>query len=83
MFSAGKIICKRDIHKREMAKDHAEAMTALGISKADVLGISQGGMIAQYLAIDYPDLVNKLILAVTSANQTSHLHKCLCTLKIQ
>ena len=53
---------------REMAKDHAEAMTALGISKADVLGISQGGMIAQYLAIDYPDLVNKLILAVTSAN---------------
>ena len=53
---------------REMAKDHAEAMTALGISRADVLGISQGGMIAQYLAIDYPDLVNKLILAVTSAN---------------
>lgn len=52
---------------REMAKDHAEAMTTLGISKADVLGISQGGMIAQYLAIDYPDLVNKLILAVTSA----------------
>lgn len=52
---------------REMAKDHAEAMTVLGISKADVLGISQGGMIAQYLAIDHPDLVNKLILAVTSA----------------
>lgn len=53
---------------REMAKDHAEAMTVLGISKADILGISQGGMIAQYLAIDYPDLVDKLILAVTSAN---------------
>ena len=52
---------------REMAKDQAEAMTALGITKADVIGISQGGMIAQYLAIDYPDLVDKLILAVTSA----------------
>ena len=52
---------------RKMAKDHAEAMAVLGISKADILGISQGGMIAQYLAIDYPDLVNKLILAVTSA----------------
>lgn len=52
---------------RDMAKDQAEAMTVLGISKADVLGISQGGMIAQYLAIDYPDLVGRLILAVTSA----------------
>ena len=52
---------------REMAKDQAEAMAALGIAKADVIGISQGGMIAQYLAIDYPDLVDKLILAVTSA----------------
>ncbi len=50
---------------REMAGDVAEAMDALGISKADVLGVSQGGMIAQYLAIDRPDLVNKLVLAVT------------------
>ncbi len=60
---------------REMAKDHAEAMTILGISKADVLGISQGGMIAQYLAIDYPDLVNKLILAVTSAKPNEIIEK--------
>ena len=36
---------------REMAKDHAEAMTALGISKADVLGISQGGMIIRIWSI--------------------------------
>ncbi len=58
---------------KEMAKDQAAAMTTLGISKADILGISQGGMIAQYLAIDHPDLVNKLILAVTSAkpNETT------------
>lgn len=52
---------------REMARDQAEAMTALGITKAAVLGISQGGMIAQYLAIDHPDSVDKLILAVTSS----------------
>ena len=51
---------------RQMAKDQAEAMKALGLLKASVLGISQGGMIAQYLAIDYPDLIEKLILAVTS-----------------
>lgn len=29
-----------------MAKDQAEAMKILGISKADVMGVSQGGMIA-------------------------------------
>lgn len=52
---------------REMAADQAQAMELLGIPKADVLGVSMGGMIAQYLAIDYPEKVGKLILTVTSA----------------
>ena len=50
---------------RDMAADIAAAMDLLSITKADVFGVSQGGMIAQYLAIDRPDLVNKLVLAVT------------------
>ena len=50
---------------REMAHDIALCMDELGIANADVFGTSQGGMIAQYLAIDRPDLVNKLVLAVT------------------
>lgn len=50
---------------RDMAKDLAEAMRILGISKASVMGVSQGGMIAQYFAIDYPGMVEKLVLAVT------------------
>ena len=50
---------------RDMAADVAMAMDTLGITNADVFGVSQGGMIAQYLAIDRPDLVNKLVLAVT------------------
>jgi len=54
---------------RDMAKDCKIAMEELCISRADVFGISQGGMIAQYLAIDYPDLVNKLVLAVTLSKQ--------------
>ena len=58
---------------RQMAEDQALAMKALGIDKAFVLGVSQGGMIAQYLAIDHPEAVEKLILAVTApyANNTA------------
>ncbi|MBR4291162.1 MAG: alpha/beta hydrolase [Oscillospiraceae bacterium] len=50
---------------RELAQDIAEAMDALGITNADIFGVSQGGMIAQYLAIDRPELVRKMVLAVT------------------
>jgi len=44
-------------------------------SKADIMGVSQGGMIAQYLTIDYPNLVNKLVLAVTLSKQNDTLQK--------
>lgn len=50
---------------RQMADDLAAALAKLEIADADVMGISQGGMIAQYLAIHYPHLVHKLVLAVT------------------
>lgn len=58
---------------RSMAKDLVAAMKVLGITKADVIGISQGGMIAQYAAIDYPDMVHKLVLAVTSSKPNETL----------
>lgn len=51
---------------RDMAADQACAMSMLGIEKASVLGVSQGGMIAQYLAIDHPELVEKLVIAVSA-----------------
>ena len=51
----------------DMARDQAEAMEQLGIQKADIFGVSMGGMIAQHLAIDFPEKVGKLILTVTSA----------------
>lgn len=57
---------------KEMADDQAEAMKNLGINKAIVMGVSQGGMVSQFLAANYPNLVEKLILVVTApyANDT-------------
>ena len=60
---------------RDMARDQAEVMDALGIAKADIFGVSMGGMIAQYLTIDFPEKVNKLILTVTSAEPTPLLRE--------
>ncbi len=53
---------------RDMAEDQVLAMKALGIEEASLLGVSQGGMICQYVAIDHPETVKKLILAVTAPN---------------
>ena len=50
---------------RDMARDQRRAMEALGISRADVVGISMGGMIAQHLAADAPEMVRRLVLVAT------------------
>ena len=60
-------ISKREYTIRLFADDTAGLLKALGISKAHVLGISVGGMIAQELAINYPEKVSKLILCSTSS----------------
>ena len=51
---------------RDMARDAARALRLLSFGPADVLGVSQGGMIAQHLAADYPAWVDRLALAVTA-----------------
>jgi len=50
-----------------MADDTVGLMDHLGIKKANVLGVSMGGMIAQVLAINYPERINKLVLGCTLA----------------
>lgn len=50
----------------DLADDVVEAMDALDIPCADVVGISQGGMIAQALAIRHQQRVSKLVLGVTA-----------------
>ncbi len=50
---------------RMMADDAAKLMEYLSIKQARVLGASMGGMIAQELAINYPEKITKLVLACT------------------
>ena len=50
---------------RSMAADLAFAMNQLGIANAHVVGVSLGGMIAQFLAAEHPELVDRLVLVVT------------------
>lgn len=59
---------------RDMAADLAACMEKLGIPQADVLGVSQGGMIAQWLSIDHPEKVRKLVLTVTTPTGNETLH---------
>ena len=52
---------------RDMALDILNSMKELGIDKVNVVGVSQGGMIAQYMAILEPLKVSKLVLVVTAS----------------
>lgn len=66
-----KNLLKEGYTTRDMAMDLKKGIDKLGIKRAHIMGISQGGMIAQYLAIDYPDLLNKLVLAVSISKQNT------------
>ena len=59
----------------DIAKDVADGLRILGVDNAYVIGNSQGGMIAQYLAINYPKLVKKLVLNVTTCEVDPVLEK--------
>ena len=61
---------------REMARDQARAMDQLGIERAAVMGVSEGGMIAQMLAVLYPERTEKLILAVTAPSVNGLSRAC-------
>jgi pimeloyl-ACP methyl ester carboxylesterase len=49
----------------EWAENVAQVVKALGISQIDLFGFSMGGFTAQMVALNYPTLVRKLILAGT------------------
>ena len=49
-----------------MAKNAEAFIDGLGLKKVDLLGFSIGGMIAQQLTLDRPDLIRRLILVGTA-----------------
>lgn len=55
------------------AADIAALLDELKIEKANVLGASFGGFVAQQFAVSFPETLNKLILACTSAGGKSHV----------
>ena len=64
---------------KEMADDLAAIMEKLGIDSAHVFGVSQGGMIAQQLAIRHSGKVKSLVLAVTAPRASEIMRDALGT----
>jgi pimeloyl-ACP methyl ester carboxylesterase len=59
-----------------MAGDTIALMNRLGIEKAHIVAGSMGGMIAQEMAIDHPQRVNKIVLFCTTAGGGSRGETC-------
>lgn len=74
-FASEYTVCLFDLRRelppgfgiRQMAQDTAALCDHLGIVRADVFGCSMGGMIAQCLAADRPDLVRSAVIASSMA----------------
>ena len=57
----------------QLADDVAALVRELGIESASLVGISMGGFISLVLALRHPELVDRLILVVTSAGGDTHV----------
>ena len=62
---------------KDMARDTACAMKALGLKYVYLCGASQGGMMAQVIAVEYPELVKKLAVCSSSAHVKDEQYKVL------
>ena len=57
---------------RDMARDGVDLLTELGVAQAHVVGSSMGGMIAQRMAIEFPDRVLSLTSMMSSTGEQEY-----------
>ena len=55
---------------QDMSNDYATMIRDEFDGPVDIMGMSTGGPIAQYFAVDHPDLVRRLVLAITGYRLT-------------
>jgi pimeloyl-ACP methyl ester carboxylesterase len=60
----------RPLTNKQMADDTVALLRQLDIENADFFGYSMGAGIALYIAIQYPDLVRKLVIAPVTYNNS-------------
>ena len=56
-----------------LVQDAVAVLRGYEINSAVIVGLSMGGYIAQLMAIDYPDMVEKLVLISTTADQRPYM----------
>ena len=63
----------KNLSMRVFAEDVLQILDELEIEKAHILGASFGGFVAQEFALEFPERLNKLILACTSFGGAHHV----------
>ena len=75
-----------DVSYQAMAEDVLRLLDRLGCEHADLLGHSMGGKVAMWLALNYPERVDHLIVAdispVTYPNRFQQILKAMQTVKL-
>jgi pimeloyl-ACP methyl ester carboxylesterase len=56
-----------------LAGDAVQVMEQAGVSRAHVLGASLGGLVAQHLAVEYPERVDRLVLCCATPGRSETL----------
>jgi len=62
---------KAQYSTRRFARDAIAVLDATGFASAHVYGTSMGGKVAQWIALDYPERIEKLVLGCTSTGGAS------------
>jgi len=69
--TGGSTTSSQDFSTRRLAEDAVALLDHLGVKRAIVCGHSNGGRVAQLVALDFPDRVDKLILASAGGTHSS------------